>query len=80
MGFILTKMLRNQYVSLVRPRTTDHDLGGDDTAMRVVNWMIEKDMDKPGWIPEPFNWDVHSANPVGKENLNSKLRCYMKQR
>ena len=24
----------------------DHDLGGDDTAMRVVNWMIKKDMDE----------------------------------
>jgi len=58
----------------------DHDLGGDDTAMRVVNWMIERDMDEPGWIPEPFNWDVHSANPVGKENINSKLLCYMKHR
>jgi len=58
----------------------DHDLGGDDTAMRVVNWMIEKDMDEPGWIPGNFTWDVHSANPVGKENINSKLRCYMKHR
>jgi len=58
----------------------DHDLGGDDTVMRVVNWIIEKDMDEPGWIPEPFDWDVHSANPVGKENINSKLLCYMKHR
>ncbi len=58
----------------------DHDLGGDDTAMCVVNWMIEKDMDEPGWIPDPFNWNVHSANPIGKENLNSKLLCYMKNR
>jgi len=54
----------------------DHNLGGDDTAMRVVN----KDMDEPGWIPGNFTWDVHSANPVGKENINSKLRCYMKHR
>ena len=58
----------------------DHDLGGEDTAMRVVNWMIKKDMDEPGWIPDPFNWDVHSANPIGKENINSKLLCYMKRR
>jgi len=58
----------------------DHDLGGEDTAMRVVNWMIEKDMDEPGWIPDPFNWDVHSANPIGKENINGKLLCYMKHR
>jgi|GEM_PF-1577001 len=58
----------------------DHDLGGDDTAMRVVNWMIEKDMDEPGWIPDPFDWNVHSANPIGKENINCKLLCYMKHR
>jgi len=58
----------------------DHDLGGDDTGMRVVNWMIEKDMDEPGWIPDPFDWNVHSANPIGKENINSKLLCYMKHR
>jgi len=58
----------------------DHDLGGEDTAMRVVNWMIEKDMDEPGWIPDNFTWDVHSANPIGKANLYSKLLCYMKKR
>jgi len=52
----------------------DHDLGGDDTAMRVVGWMLEKGMDEPGWIPEGFQWDVHSANPVGKENTNCKQR------
>ena len=23
----------------------DHDLGGDDTAMRVVKWMVERDLD-----------------------------------
>jgi len=58
----------------------DHDLGGDDTAMRVVNWMIEKDMDEQGWIPDNLTWDVHSANPIGKENINSKLLCYLKHR
>jgi len=32
-------------------------------------------MDEPGWIPDPFNRDVHSANPIGKENINGKLLC-----
>jgi len=58
----------------------DHDLGGDDTTMRVVNWMIEKDNDESGWIPDNFTWDVHSANPIGKENINRKLLCYLKHR
>ena len=26
----------------------DHDLGGDDTAMQVVHWMIERDMNSGG--------------------------------
>ena len=48
----------------------DHDLGGDDTAMVVVNWMIERDLDEGGrFIPSDFDFKVHSANPVGHKNI-----------
>ena len=48
----------------------DHDLGGEDTAMAVVHFLIEKDLDSLGaFIPENFSFYVHSANPVGKENI-----------
>ena len=58
----------------------DHDLGGDDTAMTIVKYMVEKDLDFPGFIPEDFSFDVHSANPVGAANIRGYLNCYLKQR
>lgn len=57
----------------------DHDLGGDDTAMEFIKWLIECDMDYDGAIiPKDFTWNVHSANPVGVKNINGILESYMK--
>lgn len=58
----------------------DHDLGGDDTAMNIVKWMVEMDLDNPGWITKSFDFNVHSANPVGKANLEGYLGVYLRQR
>ncbi len=59
----------------------DHDLGGEDTAMKVVKWMVEKDLDCNGnFIPSKFNFNVHSANPVGKANIEGYLKAYFKQK
>jgi hypothetical protein len=58
----------------------DHDLGEEDTAMNVVKYMVEKDLDNPGWIPYDFSYKVHSANPVGKENIIGYLNSYLSQR
>ena len=59
----------------------DHDLGGDDTSMRVVKWMIEMDLDTDKeFIPETFEFFVHSANPVGKANIEGYLNTYLKTR
>ncbi len=63
----------------------DHDLGideegNDDTAMIVVKWMVNKDLDTPGWIPKDFNFNVHSANPIGTANITGYLNCYLKSR
>ncbi len=55
----------------------DHDLGGSDTSMVVVNWMIETDLDNNGFIPCDFSFFVHSANPVGAANIESKLNNYL---
>lgn len=41
----------------------DHDLGGDDTSMKFLKWFSALNLDK---VPE---YQVHSANPVGKENI-----------
>jgi len=59
----------------------DHDLGGDDTAIKVVKWMVEKDLDNNGtFIPIDFSFFVHSANPVGAANITGYLNAYLKQR
>ncbi len=58
----------------------DHDLGGDDTAMKVVKWMVETDLDNPGFIPLVFKFNVHSANPVGAANIKGYLNAYLRTR
>ncbi len=59
----------------------DHDLGGDDTAMKVVKWMVNRDLDLNGkFIPQGFNFYVHSANPVGAANISGYLNAYLKQK
>jgi hypothetical protein len=55
----------------------DHDLGGDDTAMAVVHWLIERDLDMPGFIPAEFSFSVHSANPIGAQNIHGTLGRYL---
>jgi len=58
----------------------DHDLGGDDTSMIIVKWMVENDLDNPGFIPQGFEFNVHSANPVGAANITGYLNAYLRQR
>lgn len=51
----------------------DHDLGGDDTAICVVNFIIEAVLDGLFRFPENFTFNVHSANPVGAANITGKM-------
>lgn len=51
----------------------DHDLGGDDTVMIFLRGLYEICEDKP--IP---SWSVHSANPVGKKNIESFMISWEK--
>ena len=59
----------------------DHDLGGDDTAMTIVKWIVEMDLAMSGdYIPYDFTYNVHSANPVGTSNIIGYLDSYFKQK
>lgn len=58
----------------------DHDLGLGKTGKDIANWMVENDMNYPGWIPHGFTFNVHSANPVGKKNIEGLLNWYLKCR
>ncbi len=49
----------------------DHDLGEDDTGYKVA-FFIEKNafFNKIS----PLSWEIHSANPVGKNNIEMAMR------
>lgn len=40
----------------------DHDLGGDDTGFKVLDWMIENEV----W---PQELTIHTANPVARKRM-----------
>jgi len=45
----------------------DHDLGGDDTSMPIVDWLSER-----AFNDNPYPIDrivIHTANPVGSKNI-----------
>ena len=63
----------------------DHDLGEKDgkvlkTGMDLAKWLVERDLNNKGFIPVNFNFIVHSANPVGKANIEGYLNAYLKHR
>lgn len=59
----------------------DHDLGGDDTSMIFVKWMIETDLDSMGgFIPKDFSYYTHSQNVNGRDNINGLLESYLRSR
>lgn len=41
-----------------------------------VKWLVIQDMDKVYTFPSNFTYNVHSANPVGKKNIESYLDGY----
>lgn len=53
----------------------DHDLGGDDTSMRFIRWMMDQLLEDPPLfkLREDFTFSVHSQNPIGSENIKSLM-------
>jgi len=51
----------------------DHDLGGDDTSIKVINWMENALLDGKVEFPENFQYSVHSQNPIGAANIRNKM-------
>lgn len=51
----------------------DHDLGGDETVMQFLHWLSENYYEEG---PPPYL--IHSANPVGRQNMDSFLKSWKK--
>ena len=59
----------------------DHDLGDANvkTGYDFAKWLIEQDLDN-NILPADFDFNVHSANPVGAANITNLLEPYLKTR
>jgi len=53
----------------------DHDLGLEKTGYDCAKWLVEFCLDKNLILPE---FQVHSQNPVGKENIEALLNNFKK--
>jgi hypothetical protein len=73
------------YISL------DHDLGMDivdgklecvdydaKTGYDLVKWMVDQDLEKGDFFPDNFEYNLHTANPVGRDNMNNHFKSYFK--
>ncbi|MBY0227710.1 MAG: hypothetical protein K2W96_00380 [Gemmataceae bacterium] len=49
----------------------DHDLGTEETGYTVASWIERAAFD--GTLPR-LGWAVHSANPVGRANIEAAMR------
>ncbi|MCK5020010.1 MAG: hypothetical protein KAS32_23355 [Candidatus Peribacteraceae bacterium] len=58
----------------------DHDLGTDKTGYDIAKYIVEYDLDHPGFIPDGFTFNVHSANPVGRANIEGLLNNYLSKK
>jgi hypothetical protein len=54
----------------------DHDLGTEMTGYDCALWLVEYCLDNK--VPLP-NYNVHSANPVGRDNIFSLFSNFKKQ-
>lgn len=57
----------------------DHDLGDGKDGIAVARYLIEADLDH-GSMPANFDFEVHSANPVGRANIRGLLENYISVR
>lgn len=55
----------------------DNDLRVKLEGVDLANWLVEKDLDEPGFIPDDFQFFVHSQNIEAKSRIYSKLNNYL---
>jgi len=57
----------------------DHDLGyNEPTGLDVAEYLVYLDLDGICKFPSNFEYNVHSANPVGAKNIRAYLDNYLK--
>lgn len=51
----------------------DHDLGGVDTSMNFIRWLVDGLLDARLHLPAGFSYSVHSQNPIGAGNIRGLM-------
>ena len=57
----------------------DHDLGDDKTGLDFAHYLIDLDLEKH-LLLDNFTYQVHSANPVGRDNIVGLMERYLRFR
>jgi hypothetical protein len=68
-----------EYLGFPDEVSFDHDLGTEKTGLDFAHFLIELDLDT-GAMPVQFTYRVHSANPVGRANIEGLLSGYLRFR
>lgn len=61
----------------------DHDLGCDEignilkSGYDFAKCLVDMDIENIHKFPNNFTFDIHSANPIGKNNIKSILNNYL---
>lgn len=58
----------------------DNDLRQELEGVHLARWLVDRDMDQPGFIPADFEFFVHSQNCIAKPLIYSYLGQYLAQR
>lgn len=58
----------------------DNDLMVKLEGFDLASWLVEKDLDEPGFIPDDFQFFVHSQNINAKARIYSLLNNYLKSK
>jgi len=68
------------YIKEYKPQyiTFDHDLGDCSyDGYDIAKFLVDLDLDHGDYITEEFDFNVHSANPVGAVNISKYLNNYL---
>lgn len=61
----------------------DHDLGCDqagnilESGYDFAKWLVQMDIENKYKFPKDFSFNVHSANPIGRNNIEAILNNYL---
>lgn len=55
----------------------DHDLGPEKNGHDFAWWLVHYILDGYGALPDNFTYTIHSANPVGRDNIKGLLDNFL---